>query len=52
MATRILLVDDHAMFRAGLRALLDSENGLEVVGAAGPGEEGVTRARERSLAKP
>jgi len=33
--TRILLVDDHELVRAGLRAFLDAEDGLEVVGEAG-----------------
>src|SRR5262245_14315546 len=46
MATRILLVDDHAMFRAGMKALLDSELGFDVVGEASTGDEGVDRARE------
>jgi DNA-binding NarL/FixJ family response regulator len=41
---RILLVDDHAVLRAGLRALLDAEDGMEVVGEAGTGEEGVAMA--------
>jgi two-component system response regulator NreC len=41
---RILLVDDHAVLRAGLRALLDAEPDLEVVGEAGTGEEGVAAA--------
>ena len=41
---RILLVDDHAVLRAGLRALLEAEDGLEVVGEAGTGEEGVDMA--------
>jgi DNA-binding NarL/FixJ family response regulator len=41
---RILLVDDHAVLRAGLRALLDAEPGLEVVGEAGTGEEGAAMA--------
>lgn len=41
---RILLVDDHAVLRAGLRALLEAEDGLEVVGEAGTGEEGVAMA--------
>lgn len=41
---RILLVDDHAVLRAGLRALLEVESGLEVVGEAGTGEEGVAMA--------
>jgi DNA-binding NarL/FixJ family response regulator len=38
---RILLVDDHAVLRAGLRALLEAEPGLVVVGEAGTGEEGL-----------
>jgi DNA-binding NarL/FixJ family response regulator len=41
---RILLVDDHAVLRAGLRALLEAEDGLEVVGEAGTGEDGVAMA--------
>jgi DNA-binding NarL/FixJ family response regulator len=41
---RILLADDHAMLRAGLRALLEAEAGLEVVGEAGTGEEAVEMA--------
>lgn len=38
---RILLIDDHAVLRAGLRALLEAEPGLEVVGEGGTGEEGI-----------
>jgi DNA-binding NarL/FixJ family response regulator len=38
---QILLVDDHAVLRAGLRALLEVEPDLEVVGEAATGEEGV-----------
>jgi len=41
---RILLVDDHAVLRAGLRALLEAEPDLMVVGEAGTGEEGVELA--------
>ena len=41
---RILLADDHAMLRAGLRALLEAEKDLEVVGEAGTGEEAVEMA--------
>lgn len=41
---RILLVDDHAVLRAGLRMLLEAESGFEVVGEAGSGEEGVVKA--------
>lgn len=38
---RVLLVDDHTVLRAGLRALLDSEEDMVVVGEAETGEEGV-----------
>lgn len=43
--TRILLVDDHAMFRAGIRALLESEERLTVVGEASTGDEAVDEVR-------
>lgn len=43
-AVTILLADDHAMFRAGLRALLELEEGFRVVGEAGSGEEAVDQA--------
>jgi DNA-binding NarL/FixJ family response regulator len=46
MATKILLVDDHAMFRAGVKALLGEEMGLEVVGEASNGDEGVDAVRK------
>ena len=38
---RVLLVDDHAVVRKGLRALLDREPGIEVVGEAEDGEQAV-----------
>jgi CheY-like chemotaxis protein len=38
---RVLLVDDHAMVRQGLRSVLDSYTDLEVVGEASNGEEAV-----------
>ncbi|WP_330302191.1 MULTISPECIES: response regulator transcription factor [unclassified Streptomyces] len=41
---RLLLCDDHAMVRAGLRALLASTEGIEVVGEAGSGEEALAVA--------
>jgi two-component system response regulator NreC len=41
---RIQLVDDHAVLRAGLRALLEAEPDMEVVGEAGTGEEGIAMA--------
>ncbi|MGE0541135.1 MAG: response regulator [Dehalococcoidia bacterium] len=42
----VLLADDHAMLRAGLRALISAEPDLAVVGEAGDGEEAV-RISER-----
>ena len=41
---RILLVDDHAVLRAGLRMLLSAEADMEVVGEAGDGGEAVEQA--------
>ena len=43
---RVLLVDDHAMFRAGIKALLEVDGRITVVGEASTGDEGVDRARE------
>jgi two-component system response regulator NreC len=43
---RVLLVDDHALMRAGLCALLELEPDITVVGEAGSGEEGIARAAE------
>lgn len=40
----ILLVDDHSVLREGLRALLESEPSMHVVGEAGTGAEGVALA--------
>jgi len=43
---RLLLVDDHAAFRAGLRELLSKQPDCMVVGEAGTGEEAVARVKE------
>jgi two-component system response regulator NreC len=40
---RVLLADDHTVLRAGLRALLDREPDMQVVGEAATGEEAVER---------
>ena len=45
-STSILLADDHAIFRCGLRAMLGSIPDFEVVGEAATGEEAVARAAE------
>ncbi len=43
---RILIVEDQTLMRHGLRTILELEPGLEVVGEAASGEEGVQRALE------
>ena len=43
---RILLVDDHAVMRVGLRMLIESDPDLEVVGEAGNGTEALARAAD------
>ncbi len=45
-AIRILLVDDHAVVREGLRAFLALQEGFEIVGEAADGEQAVDRAVE------
>ena len=47
--TRILLADDHAMVRRGLRLVLDAEPDLEVVAEAGDGAEAVERALQNGI---
>lgn len=42
---RVLLVDDHAVVREGLRAFLELQEGIEVAGEAGDGQEAVEQAR-------
>ena len=43
-AIRVVLADDHALVRAGIRALLNAMPGVEVVGEAGSGEEALALA--------
>jgi DNA-binding NarL/FixJ family response regulator len=43
---RVLIVDDHAVVREGLRAFLELQDGLEVVGEAADGEQAIEQAHE------
>jgi DNA-binding NarL/FixJ family response regulator len=43
---RLFVVDDHAIVRAGVRMLLDAQDGFEVVGEAESGEDAVRLAPE------
>lgn len=43
---RVLLVDDQPLLRSGFRALLDVEDGIEVVAEAADGQEGIALARQ------
>ena len=43
---RVLVVDDHALFRRGLQMVLEQEEDIEVVGEAGDGAEAVERAAD------
>ena len=45
--TRILLADDHAMVRRGLRHVLDAEPDLRVIAEAGDGREAIRQALEQ-----
>ena len=45
-AIRVLIADDHAVYRWGLRTLLDSEPDMEVVGEAATGKEVIERGAE------
>jgi two-component system response regulator NreC len=45
VSVRVLIVDDHAVVRAGLRLLLDAEEGLEAVGEAGNAKEAIFQSR-------
>lgn len=44
--TRVLIADDHAIVRKGLRSLFDAASGVTVVGEAGDGREAVRLAAE------
>ncbi|MBB5214874.1 response regulator [Parapusillimonas granuli] len=46
MTIRILLIDDHTLFRSGVRLLLKRQSDFEIVAEAADGIEGLKRARE------
>ncbi len=46
LTVSIVVADDHAIFRDGLRRLLESEAELKVVGEAADGDEAIARTRE------
>jgi DNA-binding NarL/FixJ family response regulator len=46
MQSRVLLVDDHALFREGLAGVIDAQPDLVVVGQAGDGLEALVMARD------
>lgn len=48
-AIRILLADDHALVRRGVRLILDGEPDLEVVAEAGDGAEAIEMARTHTV---
>ncbi len=41
---RVLLADDQALIRSGIRALLDAEDGIEVIGEAADGQQAIALA--------
>jgi two-component system, NarL family, response regulator NreC len=45
VSIRVLIVDDHAVVRSGLKLLLEAENGIEPVGEAGSARDAVFQAR-------
>jgi len=44
--TRVLIADDHGLFRYGMRAMLEGASGYEVVGEAANGEEAIAMSAE------
>jgi DNA-binding NarL/FixJ family response regulator len=46
MKTRVLIVDDHQAFRDGLKAVINHQTDMEVVGEAEDGEKAVALTRE------
>lgn len=49
MPIKVFIADDHAVFRSGLRALLEKEPDLEVVGEAGTGQDTLKAVSEHEV---
>ncbi len=48
MAIRVVVVDDHAVVRSGIKLLLDAHEGIDVVGEAGNAKDAIFRVREQT----
>lgn len=48
MKIRVILVDDHTIFRSGLRAILENQSSIEVVGEAENGWEAIEMVRDNA----
>jgi two-component system nitrate/nitrite response regulator NarL len=46
MSVRVLIIDDHTLFRSGVKALIARQEDFEVVGEASDGLDGIKRAKE------
>ncbi|RKV77138.1 MAG: DNA-binding response regulator, partial [Neisseria sp.] len=46
MTIKIILIDDHTLFRSGIKALLSRQNDFEVIGEAADGLSGVKMAEQ------
>lgn len=46
MPIKVLIVDDHAVVRAGMKMLMENDNSIDIVGECENGLEGVERCRE------
>jgi two-component system response regulator NreC len=49
MSIRVLIADDHPVFRSGLKALLEKEADLQVVAETGSGDETINAVRDREI---
>ncbi|MFV2068746.1 MAG: response regulator transcription factor, partial [Pirellulales bacterium] len=49
MPIRVLIADDHAVFRSGLKSLLEKEEDIEVVGETGDGFATIEAATNQEI---